>query len=102
MYLQKHIEQYKNYYDGVVASEVIEHVINPELFMKSCIKALKPGGKLFITTPNRTWYSGIYMIFLAENVFKFIPKGTHEFNKFITPDELNILVETCKLKFINY
>ncbi|CAD0201818.1 unnamed protein product [Chrysodeixis includens] len=91
--VEDHAKTVANHYDAVVASEVIEHVNNQELFVKSCIHALKPGGRIFITTPNRTRMSQLFVIFLSENVFNFIPKGAHQYEKFITPNELTFILE---------
>ena len=93
---QQHVDTVSNLYDGVVASEVIEHVQNQELFVKSCIKACKPKGKIFFTTPNRTRLSQFALIYLAENILKVIPEGAHQFEKFITPTELTFLLERSK------
>ncbi|KAI9564242.1 hypothetical protein GHT06_007980 [Daphnia sinensis] len=75
-------------FDVIVASEVIEHVENQTLFVKKCSELLKPGGSFFITTQNRTAASWAFVIFGAEYVFNIIPRGTHDWNKFLTPDEL--------------
>ncbi|KAG6448842.1 hypothetical protein O3G_MSEX005737 [Manduca sexta] len=91
--IEDHISKYSNYYDAVVASEVIEHVNNQELFVKSCVQALKPGGRIFFTTPNRTRLSQLLVIYLAENVLKLLEKGSHQYEKFITPNELTFLLE---------
>ncbi|KAF9799946.1 hypothetical protein SFRURICE_013683 [Spodoptera frugiperda] len=91
--VEDHAKTASNFYDGIVASEVIEHVNNQELFVKSCVHALKPGGKIFFTTPNRTRWSQFFVIFFAENVLKTIPQGAHQYEKFITPNELTFLLE---------
>ncbi|KAJ8716606.1 hypothetical protein PYW07_003233 [Mythimna separata] len=91
--IEDHARMVENHYDAVVASEVIEHVNNQELFVKSCIKTVRPRGKLFFTTPNRTRLSQFVVIFLAENVIKAIPNGAHQYEKFITPNELTFLLE---------
>ncbi|KAF9423597.1 hypothetical protein HW555_001152 [Spodoptera exigua] len=91
--IEDHAKSASNLYDGVVASEVIEHVHNQELFVKSCIHALKPGGRIFFTTPNRTRWSQLVIIYIAENVLKTIPQGAHQYEKFITPNELTFLLE---------
>lgn len=85
-------------YDAVIASEVIEHVSNPQLFMKGCASCLKPGGTLVITTPNRTWISYFVMIFIGEHVMKFLPKGTHDYKSFIKPNELEAMATSVGLK----
>lgn len=97
---QKHVVECSEFYDGVVASEVIEHVNNQEIFVKACIQALKPGGRIFFTTPNRTRVSQFVSICMAEYVFNLLPKGTHQYEKFITPTELTFLLERSKYRYI--
>ncbi|CAG9562776.1 unnamed protein product [Danaus chrysippus] len=89
---QQHSEQFRNHYDAVVASEIIEHVADKELFVESCIKALKPGGFFFITTPSKTRFTQIFSIFFAENICGLIPKGTHQYDNLMTPDQLKLLL----------
>ncbi|XP_075975580.1 ubiquinone biosynthesis O-methyltransferase, mitochondrial-like isoform X2 [Anticarsia gemmatalis] len=91
--IEDHAKEFANHYDGVIASEVIEHVNNQELFVKSCVHTLKPGGRIFFTTPNRTRLSQFVVIFAAENILKFVPKGAHQYEKFVTPNELTFLLE---------
>ncbi|GJQ78574.1 putative O-methyltransferase that catalyzes the 2 O-methylation steps in the ubiquinone biosynthetic pathway [Trypoxylus dichotomus] len=81
-------------FDAVVASEVLEHIDEQSKFLTECVKCVKPGGSIFITTINKTLLSKIFAIWFAENVAGFIPKGTHEFEKFISPKVVeNILNE---------
>ncbi|XP_062531215.1 ubiquinone biosynthesis O-methyltransferase isoform X2 [Bombyx mori] len=87
--IEEHVKTHPNYYDAVVASEVIEHVNNPKLFLKSCVETLKSGGVIFLTTPNRTIWSYLTVIFFCEKVISIIPKGAHEYSKLITPRELS-------------
>ncbi|XP_063826389.1 ubiquinone biosynthesis O-methyltransferase-like [Ostrinia nubilalis] len=91
--IEDHVNDHKNFYDGVVASEVIEHVNNQELFVKSCIEVLKPGGRIFFTTLNRTRMTQVFGIWVAEYILNIVPKGTHQYEKFITPNELTFLLE---------
>ncbi|XP_038214027.1 ubiquinone biosynthesis O-methyltransferase, mitochondrial-like isoform X2 [Zerene cesonia] len=91
--IEEHAKEFKNQYDAVVASEIIDHVANVELFLKKCIETLKPGGKIFITAPNRTRLTQFLMIFVAENIVKAIPKGIHKYEKFVKPDEVKALLE---------
>lgn len=91
--IEEHAEQNPNSYDAVVASEVVEHVTNKESFVKSCISALKPGGSLIMTTPNRTWAAWLGGIIFAEYILNAIPRGTHHYEKFITPTELSNMIE---------
>ncbi|XP_043495248.1 ubiquinone biosynthesis O-methyltransferase, mitochondrial isoform X3 [Polistes fuscatus] len=101
-YVQTSVENFekenKEKYDAVVASEIIEHVIDPQLFLKCCSAIVKPGGSLFITTPNRTLLSWLSVIIAAEYIFKYVPIGTHEWNKFISPEEVQRLLEIYGLK----
>lgn len=74
--------------DLVVASEVIEHVSNPPLFVDCVSKLVKPGGGCVFTTINRTQLSYLVAIVMAEYVLRAITPGTHEWHKFVTPQEL--------------
>jgi 2-polyprenyl-6-hydroxyphenyl methylase/3-demethylubiquinone-9 3-methyltransferase len=75
-------------FDVVLAMEVIEHVPSPVNFVSTCAELLKPGGLLFIATLNRTLKSFGLAIIGAEYVLGWLPKGTHQWEKFITPEEL--------------
>ncbi|KAF5292301.1 hypothetical protein FQA39_LY03335 [Lamprigera yunnana] len=101
-------EQNSEKYDVVVASEIIEHVTEKELFLKACIKCLKPGGSFYITTFNRTTISWILGIWVIQEIFNIIPRGTHEWDLFISPEHLEELLvkNNCKVletkgKFFN-
>ncbi|XP_039751546.1 ubiquinone biosynthesis O-methyltransferase, mitochondrial-like [Pararge aegeria] len=80
-------------YDAIVVSEVIEHVSEKELFVESCVRAAKPGGKLLFTTPNRTRFAQFFLIFIFEDVLRNLPKGTHQYDKFMRPSELQYMLE---------
>ncbi|MFQ3339960.1 MAG: 2-polyprenyl-6-hydroxyphenyl methylase/3-demethylubiquinone-9 3-methyltransferase [Gammaproteobacteria bacterium] len=75
-------------FDIVTCLEVLEHVPDPELLVKTCIDLLKPEGLLFLSTINKNPRSWITAIVGAEYIFNILPKGTHEFNKFIKPSSL--------------
>lgn len=79
----------KQKFDVVCAMEILEHVDFPELFIQKAIRCLKPSGIFFFSTINRTKRSWVKAIFLAENVLKWAPKGTHTWGKFIKPSEIN-------------
>ncbi|XP_068606027.1 ubiquinone biosynthesis O-methyltransferase, mitochondrial isoform X2 [Brachionichthys hirsutus] len=81
-------------FDAVVASEVVEHLANPETFAFCCSHVLKPGGSLFITTINKTKLSYALAIVAAEQLFRIVPSGTHEWEKFISPVELERMLES--------
>ncbi len=77
----------KGAFDLVTAMEVIEHVTDPALFARGLADALAPDGLLVLSTPNRTPASRLAMITLGEGL-GMIPKGTHDWDKFLTPEEL--------------
>jgi 2-polyprenyl-6-hydroxyphenyl methylase / 3-demethylubiquinone-9 3-methyltransferase len=79
-------------FDIVLAMEVIEHVENPELFVKSVSALVKPGGLLFMATLNRTARSFAFAIIGAEYVLRWLPRGTHDWTQFVTPSELRALI----------
>jgi 2-polyprenyl-6-hydroxyphenyl methylase/3-demethylubiquinone-9 3-methyltransferase len=79
-------------FDLIVSLEVIEHVTDPALFLGHIARLLKPDGLLILSTPNRTPLSKLMIVTLAEG-FGRIPKGTHDWSKFITPEELTTLLE---------
>jgi ubiquinone biosynthesis O-methyltransferase len=94
--VEEHCVNHREEYDAVVVSEVIEHVADVPLFIQSCHEMAKPGAPIFFSTINRTVLSQIVAIQLAEGL-GFVPKGTHEWNKFVTPDELTGLL--CDHRF---
>lgn len=85
-------------FDVVLNMEVVEHVADPQGFMRACNTLLEPNGLLLCSTINRNPKSFMMAIVGAEHIMRWLPKGTHEFNKFITPDELYGLIEEAGLK----
>jgi 2-polyprenyl-6-hydroxyphenyl methylase/3-demethylubiquinone-9 3-methyltransferase len=83
-------------FDLVTSMEVIEHVSNPAAFVAGLADALAPGGLMVLSTPNRTALSRLAMITLGEGTGA-IPKGTHDWHQFLTPDELTELLEGAGL-----
>ena len=79
-------------FDIVLNMEVVEHVQNVPLYMKSCADLVAPGGLLFSATINRTARALAFAKFGAEYVLRWLPRGTHDWNKFLTPDELKALI----------
>jgi 2-polyprenyl-6-hydroxyphenyl methylase/3-demethylubiquinone-9 3-methyltransferase len=75
-------------FDMVLAMEVIEHVADRQAFVNACAQGVKPGGCLAMATINRTLRSFASAIVGAEYILRWLPKGTHEWDKFVTPDEL--------------
>jgi len=79
-------------YDMVLNMEVVEHVDNVPLYMKSCADLVKPGGLMLTATLNRTLRARALAVFAAERVLRWLPRGTHDWNKFLTPDEIKALI----------
>jgi 2-polyprenyl-6-hydroxyphenyl methylase/3-demethylubiquinone-9 3-methyltransferase len=79
-------------FDVVLNMEVVEHVADVPLYMKSCAELVKPGGLMFVATINRTPRAFALAIVGAEYVLRWLPRGTHEFRKFLTPEEIAALI----------
>jgi len=75
-------------FDIVLAMEVVEHVSDVGMFLSRCAAMLKPGGVMVVSTLSRTWKSFALAIVGAEYILRWLPRGTHQWEKFITPDEL--------------
>ncbi|GGX40082.1 ubiquinone biosynthesis O-methyltransferase [Tateyamaria omphalii] len=84
-------------FDVVLNMEVVEHVADPLSYLTACRQLLKPGGLHICSTINRNPKSYLMAIIGAEHVMRWLPKGTHEWNKFITPDELFDLMRNAGL-----
>ena len=87
-------------FDLVTSLEVIEHVTDPAAFIAGLARALADNGLLILSTPNRTALSRLALITVGEGLGR-IPRGTHDWNKFLTPDTLTALVEDAGLKVID-
>ncbi|MBL4627997.1 MAG: bifunctional 2-polyprenyl-6-hydroxyphenol methylase/3-demethylubiquinol 3-O-methyltransferase UbiG [Roseicyclus sp.] len=79
-------------FDTVLNMEVVEHVADPLAYLSACQQLLKPGGLMVCSTLNRNPKSYLVAIIGAEHVMRWLPKGTHDWSKFITPDELFDLI----------
>jgi 2-polyprenyl-6-hydroxyphenyl methylase/3-demethylubiquinone-9 3-methyltransferase len=79
-------------FDIVLNMEVVEHVDNVPLYMKSCADLVAPGGLLFSATINRTARALAFAKFGAEYVLRWLPRGTHDWNRFLTPEEMKTLL----------
>lgn len=97
-YLNKTAEELNKTYDVVLALEIIEHVQNPDEFVQSCTKLVKPGGLIIFSTLNRTPKSFVLGIVAAEYILNWVPKRTHSWKKFIKPSELAKSVRQHGLK----
>ncbi len=80
-------------FDVVLNMEVIEHVADVPLFLKSCADLVKPGGLMFIATINRTAKAYALAILGAEYILRWLPRGTHDYSKFLTPDEITSIIK---------
>ena len=92
--------EYVEYYDVVTCLEVLEHVPDPKSLIKTCVQLLKPGGLLFLSTINKNLRSWITAIVGAEYIFNILPKGTHEFDKFIKPSSLAKYVRDAEAELL--
>ena len=80
-------------FDVVLAMEVVEHVADVALFVRRCAEMVKPGGLMIVATINRTLKSFALAIVGAEYILGWLPRGTHHWDKFVTPDELERALE---------
>ena len=94
------VEHLDGQFDLVTALEVIEHVATPQAFIDSLVARLAPGGLLILSTPNRTRWSKLLTITLAEG-FGRIPRGTHDYEKFIAPDAMRALLAKAGMETID-
>jgi len=84
-------------FDVVLALEVVEHVVEPAAFLATCAGLLKPGGLLIVSTINRTMKAYALAIVAAERVLHWLPRGTHQYDKFVTPEEVEAALRPAGL-----
>jgi 2-polyprenyl-6-hydroxyphenyl methylase/3-demethylubiquinone-9 3-methyltransferase len=87
-------------FDVVLAMEVVEHVADLNLFVKRCAEMVKPGGLMIAATLNRTLKSFALAIVGAEYVLRWLPRGTHQWDRFVTPNELEAALEKNALRVV--
>jgi 2-polyprenyl-6-hydroxyphenyl methylase/3-demethylubiquinone-9 3-methyltransferase len=80
--------------------EVVEHVADVNLFVRRCAEMVKPGGAMIVATLNRTLKSFALAIVGAEYVLGWLPRGTHQWDKFVTPNELEIALELAGMRVV--
>jgi 2-polyprenyl-6-hydroxyphenyl methylase/3-demethylubiquinone-9 3-methyltransferase len=85
-------------YDVVTCMEMLEHVPDPAAIVEACAKLVKPGGHIFFSTLNRNPKSYLFAIIGAEYILRLLPRGTHDYAKFITPAELSGFARTAGLE----
>ncbi|ASK26993.1 bifunctional 2-polyprenyl-6-hydroxyphenol methylase/3-demethylubiquinol 3-O-methyltransferase UbiG [Neisseria chenwenguii] len=94
-------EEMPHSFDIVTCMEMMEHVPNPSAIVKACAKLVKPEGMVFFSTINRNPKSYLHLIVGAEYVLNFVPKGTHDWQKFITPAELARMCRQAGLDMVD-
>jgi 2-polyprenyl-6-hydroxyphenyl methylase/3-demethylubiquinone-9 3-methyltransferase len=102
-YLNKSPEQLDNTkkFDVILNLEIVEHVDNVELYINSCYNLLKKGGLMFTATLNRSFMSYLKAIIGAEYILRWLPIGTHDWNKFLKPEELERILQDEKFYSID-
>lgn len=104
-YHQATAEEFAHQHAGqfplVTCMEMLEHVPNIQSTLSALAQLVAPGGVLVVSTINKTWQAQLQMIELAENVLNWLPRGTHEYHKFITPAELVAMAQQCGLEMVD-
>lgn len=85
-------------FDVVLAMEVVEHVADSDVFLRRCAELVRPGGLMILSTINRTFKSFAYAIVAAEYVLRLLPRGTHQWERFLKPDEIDNAVARSGLR----
>jgi 2-polyprenyl-6-hydroxyphenyl methylase/3-demethylubiquinone-9 3-methyltransferase len=94
------VQDLEGQFDLVTCMEVIEHVADPAAFVNALARRLAPDGLLIMSTPNATGWSKLMMITIGEGLGR-IPRGTHDFNKFIAPGRLKVLLAEAGLQCLD-
>jgi len=95
---EKFAERHQQQFDVVTCLELLEHVPVPASVVDACYRLLKPGGIVFFSTINRNPKSYLFAILGAEYLLKLLPRGTHDYGKFIKPSELALWCRNCGLQ----
>uniref|UniRef100_A0AAG5DMS5 Ubiquinone biosynthesis O-methyltransferase, mitochondrial n=2 Tax=Anopheles atroparvus TaxID=41427 RepID=A0AAG5DMS5_ANOAO len=91
--LDQHWEGAVGKYDVVVLSETLEHVVDKSTLLKQVAAVLKPGGSVFISTWNKTTFAWLLAVVVLENITKHLPRGSHDYEQFIAPEETQGILE---------
>jgi 2-polyprenyl-6-hydroxyphenyl methylase/3-demethylubiquinone-9 3-methyltransferase len=94
------LQELEDQFDLITCMEVIEHVADPAAFIRALARRLAPEGLLVLSTPNATGWSKLMMITLGEGLGQ-IPKGTHDFERFIAPDRMKVLLGEAGLSCLD-
>jgi 2-polyprenyl-6-hydroxyphenyl methylase/3-demethylubiquinone-9 3-methyltransferase len=94
------VQELEGQFDLITCMEVIEHVADPAAFVQALAKRLAPNGLLILSTPNRTSLSRLMVITIGEGLGR-IPKGTHDFDKFVAPERMKLLLSDARLKCVD-
>ncbi len=94
-------QEHENAFDVVTCMEMLEHVPNPASVIAACSRMVKPGGHVFFSTINRTPKAYAFAIVGAEYVLKMLPKGTHDYKKFIRPSEMSSWIREAELEVLD-
>jgi 2-polyprenyl-6-hydroxyphenyl methylase/3-demethylubiquinone-9 3-methyltransferase len=95
------IEALEGEFDLITCMEVVEHVADPPAFLAALARRLAPDGLLILSTPNSTGWSKLMMITLGEGLGQ-IPRGTHDFDKFISPERMKVLLAGAGLSSLDF
>ncbi len=95
-------EQEAGQYDVVTCMEMLEHVPDPGAIVRAVAKMVKPGGQVFFSTLNRNPKSYLFAVIGAEYILRMLPKGTHDYEKFITPAELSQYIRSAGLEVAGF
>lgn len=96
--VEQFAKENKEQFDVVTCMEMLEHVPDPASIIQACSDLVKPGGTVYFSTINKTMKAYVMMILGAEHVLKWIPKGTHHYDKFIRPSILLDTIDNTQLK----
>jgi 2-polyprenyl-6-hydroxyphenyl methylase/3-demethylubiquinone-9 3-methyltransferase len=99
--LAEHLIETSQRFDVVLNTEVVEHVADPRRLLQQCADLLKPGGLMIVATLNRTARAYLLAIIGAEYVLHWLPRGTHDWGRFLKPDEVLAMIEPHELKMID-
>ena len=88
-------------FDVILNMEVVEHVADVDMFMRACIAMVRPGGLIFVATINRTLKAFALAILGAEYVLRWLPRGTHQYDKLVKPEEIRTIFDAQGLKLLD-